>query len=416
MIPTILYAFDNNPLVRHWVKKLHSVKMNHPQFGEVRLTLIEGNVIAEVDVERCIMPYRRGEIEAPVRITDYWCDKLDCYHTMEQVLLDHPNSKVTYLKALRLESVDAVEEMKAVGGSTFIIRPVSGTRSIDAFKFRSTEEKPFRLRQFMSIYRSLYQARQSRNYDKGFLLRGLEEIGVKVLSNNTWQDFETSMNQLSGGSKNADHFFIQSFEEFDNEYRILKVAPGQYFGYRYRDGERGWIEDLQIVKMRTLDELLGKEDADHIRTIFDDSRLPFMCSIDLGVNDTGLVVHEFSPEFMVTEYSPHDLNILATTHLNGIIDLYRSKVQPTIVELPCADYTQLQAVKERAELSLSDEDYLRLGIYLTDENVDMHVKIKTQILLKPSTVNYHTLMDNGYESLKVIPHPDGGMVEVYLKN
>lgn len=351
MIPTILYAFDTNPLVRHWAKRLQLVNVNNPTIGNVRVAIIEGKQMLDVDVHRTMMTYYRDDIKSTVHIEDYWCDKLDVYRTLEGVLTKHPNSKVTFLKALRLESTDAVEEMKAVGGNVFIIRPVSGTRSIDAFKIRSTEYHPFRLRQFISIYRSLYQARQRRDYDKGYLIRALDEIGVSIISNNTWQDFETSMHQLNGGDKDSSHFFIQSFEEFDDEYRIIKAAPGQYFGYRYRDGERGWIEDLQIAKMHPLDKLLGKEDADHIRTVFEDPSLPFTCSIDVGVNDTGLVIHEFSPEFMVTEYSPHDLNILATAHLNGIVDLYLEKTQTSpkvnVIETPSPDLENYQQIKDK---------------------------------------------------------------------
>lgn len=351
MIPTILYAFDANPLVRHWAKQLQLVNINNPTIGDVRVAIIEGKQMLDVDVHRTMMPYYRDDIKSTVRIEDYWCDKLGVYRILESVLTKHPNSKVTYLKALRLESTDAVEEMKAVGGDVFIIRPVSGTRSIDAFKIWSTEDHPFRLRQFICIYRTLYQARQRKNYDKGYLIRALEEIGVSIISNNTWQDFETSMNQLGGGEKDSTHFFIQSFENFDVEYRIIKAAPGQYFGYKYRNGERGWIEDLQIAKMYTLDELLGKEDADHVRTIFEDPCLPFMCSIDLGVNDTGLVIHEFSPEFMVTEYSPHDLNILTTAHLNGVIDLYLEKTRALskvdVVESPSPDLENYQQIKDK---------------------------------------------------------------------
>ena len=323
--PTLLYGFDVNPLIKHWNSKLHSVNIDG-----IRVCLLDLNsrISVQVDVCRNILPMR-DMVKSDLKIEDYWVDKLGVYSTIARVLEDekHLNSKVTFLKALRIESKDAMDEINTLGGSKFILRPISGTRSIDAFIINHTEERPFRLAQFIAIYQNLHAQRKSNGaICKDVIKNAFRGIGVTLLSDTTWQDFHTSKAQLHVDSKylDQDHFFIQPFGEFIKEYRIIKTAPDQYFGYQYSDQLRGWLEDLKQVELKTLDELLGVENANELKAIFEDSRLPFMCSIDIGINNDGIIVHEYSPEFMMTEYTPRDLNILVESHLRGVIKHYNT--------------------------------------------------------------------------------------------
>lgn len=321
MIPTILYAFDTNPLIASWNKKLAFVTIDG-----VRFSLIDGpSLVGEVDVYRRVVPFYGSEIETQHLIEDGWTDKMGCYTTLAQVLEkeEHLNSKVTFLKPLRIESNDAIKELEQLGGNEFILRPNNGTRSIDAFRITHNPHEPFRLKQFMSIYANLYAQRSNDKILKEPIIKAFEICGVRLLSNTTWQEFRTSMGTLSEShhSLRANHFFLQKFETFDDEYRIIKAAPGKYFGYKYPKDRRGWEEDLHLVRMKPLSELLSFTDASELMRVFEDKLLPFMCSIDIGVTKDAITVHEYSPEFMTTEYSPFDLHTLVESHLRGIKDL-----------------------------------------------------------------------------------------------
>lgn len=402
MIPTILYAFDKNPLIAHWNGKLRQVMID----DKIRVILIEGiSQLGEVDVVRTILPFY-GKCDSKVRIHDTWSDKLDSYKRLAKILgkKENSNSKVTFLKPLNIKSTDALAEMDELGGETFILRPVSGTRSIDAFIINHTKKKPFRFCQFMCIYRNLYEQRSSSNIiQKSPIVEAFRELGVRILSDNTWQEIQTSMGQLKNAHISADRFFLQTFEDFDSEYRIIKAAPNKYFGYKYSDN-RGWVEDLQLMPLDTLDKLIGKELADEFIKIFEDEEMPFMCSADIGLKGGSIVVHEFSPEFMTTEYSPYDLNKIADAHIRGVIDLYLKETTPT---------------KPKVDLKyLSDEEYLSRGVIFNEENFDKVLAENHPIVLHLGIVagaHSGALINKGYVPVKNVPHTrEGGTVEVVV--
>lgn len=410
MKPTLIYGFDVNTLLKAWDCELRTVDIDG-----IRVALVSSEkLLNEYDIYRQFMPYRDGYSGASIVLKDYWKDKLQNYKTIAEVAERLNIKGLNHLPTEVIRSHNVVESLEALGNpETLFIRPSISMRSIDAFVAQNNEHHAFAWDQFKMCYDILQRAREGHGKtDRKVVEKAFRVIGVQILSDNSFQEFPTH----KGNSTLSDHktFFMQPYTSFLSEYRIIKAAPNRYYGYEYNKAV-GWEIDLQQVELKTLDALIGKTKASLVKLMFEDPAFPFCCSIDLGLTEDEMFVHEYSGEFMVSEYKPRDLDLLAKEHLRGIIKHYKENIEK-VQEKPIPKKPEL-GQHPVGDVQIKEFDKFRDG-YLVSNSDTLTKILKYDVLYfamtYTGTVGPQDLEKHGYVSHNVQTletHGDVGMWE-----